>query len=261
MSALRLQAGRVLRSTLHALTLLTVLAALLPAVASGQASERRYLLIVETSRDMEGRRAEMMKTVREVFALSLASELRAGDTVGVWTFNEELYAGRLPLHRWSEAEPGRTVSEVLDFLGNQPMEKSGSFKPVSLALDRTMAGSDWLTVVVVSTGESDLEGTPFDDVINSYFKEWKSQQRKKHEPFVTVLRAAKGRWFSYRLNAAPWPTEMPALPLEEHPAPEVRPAAAAATNAPVKPVAPVMGQPLIMSGRKKAGGTNVVTNR
>src|SRR5579885_2771686 len=57
----------------------------------------RFLLIVETSHPMQRRVQPLLQTIRELLGSNLAGQGRRGDTLGVWTFNEELYTGLLPL--------------------------------------------------------------------------------------------------------------------------------------------------------------------
>src|SRR5947209_15354463 len=67
--------------------------------ASGPSN--RYLMIVQTSRSMERRADETLKVVQDLLTSSMSAQLRRGDTFGLWTFNEALYAGRFPLQEWS----------------------------------------------------------------------------------------------------------------------------------------------------------------
>ncbi len=64
-------------------------------------SSRRWLLVVETSKSMQRRADAVLGAVRGMLASDLNGQLEAGDTLGMWTFNEDLYAGRLPLQMWS----------------------------------------------------------------------------------------------------------------------------------------------------------------
>ena len=68
----------------------------------------RCLLIVETSRSMQRRADAVLKTVQDLLTSGLSGQLRQGDTLGLWTFNEDLYAGRFPLQTWSPAGAERT---------------------------------------------------------------------------------------------------------------------------------------------------------
>src|SRR5215472_13613637 len=61
----------------------------------------RYLLVVETSNAMRRRADAMAQSVRDLFASAVASQARRGDSLGVWTFNEDVYTGLLPLQQLS----------------------------------------------------------------------------------------------------------------------------------------------------------------
>jgi hypothetical protein len=101
-------------------------------------------------------------------------------------------------------------------------------------------------VILVSSGEEEIHGTPFDERINDSYKAWRGEQRKARMPLVTVLRAKQGKITDYSVNAAPFPVEMPPLP------PELRAAAAAAKKpaAPPQKAAPPVVPSLIVHGKK-----------
>jgi len=67
----------------------------------------RYLLIVETSRAMERRSEAALKVAQGLLVSGMNGQLQRGDSLGVWTFNEELYAGRLALQPWSPEAPAQ----------------------------------------------------------------------------------------------------------------------------------------------------------
>src|ERR1700712_1643130 len=61
----------------------------------------RWLLIVETSRAMAPRAEAITKSVGDLLRSGMNGQLRAGDSVGLWTYNNELHAGEFPLQTWS----------------------------------------------------------------------------------------------------------------------------------------------------------------
>jgi hypothetical protein len=144
----------------------------------------------------------------------MGGDFHAGDSLGLWTFNQTLYTGKFPLQELSPRTQGMVFTNVLAFLSVQKFEKDAALDKVMPSLDRVIKGSDFITIVLVSSGDTQIAGTPFDDAINKYFKTWHDQQQKARQPFVTVLRAAHGKATTYTLNSAPWPVEMPEFPAE-----------------------------------------------
>src|SRR4030095_7829986 len=53
-----------------------------------RAPQNRYLLLVETSRSMQRRTNAVFETVHELLGSGMQAQLRHGDTIGLWTFNE-----------------------------------------------------------------------------------------------------------------------------------------------------------------------------
>lgn len=206
----------------------------------------RYLFVVDTSRSMSGRAEAVQKAVAELLVSGMNGQLRPGDTFGVWTFNEELYAGQFPLQRWSAETARKSTAATLIFLQGQKFEKQARLEKVLPALQRVIKESEFLTVILITDGSGKIEGTPFDESINAFFREWRREQAKAQMPVLVALRANRGALTHHTVAAAPWPLELPPLPAEllaAH-APKPKP------PAPPAPPPPAIGEPLILSGKK-----------
>lgn len=215
----------------------------------------RFLVIIETSRAMRGQKEAVGKALEQVLASRADGQLHRGDTLGVWTFNEDVYTGRFPLQVWS-LEAGPTITGgILEFVKGQPYEKNGRFDNALAGMYEVMKISDLITVLIFSTGTEPMRGTPFDKEINAAYQQHLAEAQKDRTPMATVLQAQRGKIINYTVNALPWPVVVPELP--------VRPEAAAiakATNPPPvvkKTNGPTLLPPLILSGPKPAP---VVTN-
>ena len=216
----------------------------LPAQTNSVAARgpsNRYLFILNTSSAMQPRADGTLQAMQDLLASGLGGQLRRGDTIGVWTYNQELNAGHFPLQLWTP-ETHRTVAiNIFRFLKEQKYEKRASLDKVLPAMQGVIKDSEFITVILVSDGDQKIRGTPFDDPINQFFKLWHGQQQKAHMPFITVLRARNGSITDHTVNSAPWPVEIPPLPSEL-----TGPAVAE------KKPAPARQQPaaLIVSGKK-----------
>jgi len=206
----------------------------------------RYLFIVDTSAAMRRRAPAVQKTVENLLRSSMAAQLRRGDTLGVWTFNEQLYAGRLPLQIWTPETSDLITSNIVRYLKAQTYTGESRFETVVPTLRRIVGDSPRLTILLVSDGDEPISGTGFDAEIKRALASKAREQEKARMPFVTVLRAVRGRIANATVNLAPWPVEFPRFPPEpvvvEAPKPESKP----------KPEPPRSTVPnLIVIGNKK----------
>ena len=203
----------------------------------------RCLIIVETSKSMQRRTDAVIGAVRGLLASGLDGQLQAGDTLGLWTFNEDLYAGRFPLQTWSAQAQEDITQRTVAFLKAQKYEKLGRFDKVVPAMSRLFNDSELITVILISSGDGEVQGTPIDGRINEYYNQWREQQQKARIPFIIVLRVRNGQLLACSLNTTPWPVEMPRLTSEirtAETAPEDSPKAAPKNPPPAVP-------PLIVS--------------
>lgn len=233
--------------------LLAIIAAasLLPAASSlaktNTAPSNRWLIIVQTSRSMQPRAEAAHRLAADLVASGMNGQMRNGDTLGLWTFNDELHTGNIPLQDWFSSGANQIARRTYNFLSEQKNEKEPRLEKVSPEMLEVVKSSDFITVILISDGSSARLGTPFDERIQASYREWASQQQQKQMPFITVLRAEAGVFKHFIVNTPPFPLEFPPLP-EELLKPRVVESRTAAPEPPKPP--PVTLPPLIISGRK-----------
>jgi hypothetical protein len=226
-----------------------------PLAGAPAGSSSRYLVIVDTSRSMRHRSKAMLQTVQDLLSSGMQGELSGGETLGLWTFNQDLYTGRFPLQVWAPQEQEAIARRTLDFLKTQGCEKQPRLDKVMPVLEEVVKGSEQITVILISAGDAEMHGTPFDGPINDYYARWYSEQQKGQVPLVTVLRARNGKMIGWSVRPAAGPVDFPPWPLPEAPVARTEPAAPGPVPAPApapQVVQPQTAPPLILSGKEPA---------
>ena len=238
---------------------LALIAGAFPLAGGPAGSSGRYLVIVDTSRSMRHRSKAMLQTVEGLLNSGMQGELSGGETLGLWTFNQDLYTGRFPLQVWASQEQEAIARRTLDFLKAQGCEKRPSLDKVIPALEEVVKSSGLITIILISAGDAKMRGTPFDDPINEYYARWYSEQQKGQVPLVTVLRAWNGKMTGWSVRPAAGPVEFPPLPPPEAPLVRTEPSVPAPVPAPApEAVQPQMAPPLILSGKKLLADKTII---
>lgn len=206
-----------------------------PAAANKRISNR-FLFIVDTSAGMQRQAAPILDTVNQILTSRAGGQLYRGDTIGIWTFDNDLYTGSFPLQIWSPEEEQAIAARALDFLKKQRHGKLSRLDRVFPSLYDVVRDSGILTVILVSDGESQIQGTPFDREINKAYQQSLRDMAKERMPIVTVLQSKNGKIVQYTVNPLPWPVVVPELPIaikdESVMAAKAEPAVTPVTNAP-----------------------------
>ena len=233
----------------------------LTATQTNQLSTDRLLVILDISSNMQRRSENMQRIIGQIFSSGFGGQVRRGDTIGMWTFNDSLHTGEFPLQRWSPQAARQITSLAAQFAQNQRYSKLSTFPPVMAQLTNVIADSDRITVILLSDGSALPAGTPFDAEIAATFRLNADEQRRQAMPFVTVLRAVKGEFVGFKVSMPPWPIEYPAFP------PEPTIAAPQPTNAPTaktenpKPIAPVQTNGPTSESVETNHPTPIITNQ
>ena len=215
--------------------------------------ENRYLLIFDTSSAMKKRLPATQGAVNRLFLSMMNGQLQSDDGIGVWTFDSKLRIGQFPLQRWSSENAATIASNINTFIQQEYHSQSTHFDAIMPSLNGLVLDSDRLTVLIFCDGNGQIQGTPFDDVINSIFKENQRAFEKAKQVFVIVLRTQFGRYVGYKVNSSAIGVNFPEFP----PLPQPPQSAVSVKTNPLPP-AP---RPLVITTPPLViVGTNVGTN-
>ena len=227
-------------------------AAGLRAQPAGPVGQGRWLFIFDTSSDMKRRLPAVLKEADTLLTAG-NGEIRAGDSIGVWTFDQALHHGEFPLVRWNPDDADDIAAGMNKFVGDRHFTGTTRFEVLQPFLNQVMQDSPRLTALIFCDGEGKIQGTPYDDGINRAFQERQAGQKQKREPFVIVLRAQRGQYVGCVANYPPGMMNFPPFPALPAPPPPVETKAPAPPPPPAPPPAKVLA-PLMMIG------TNFVTS-
>src|SRR4051812_27395641 len=182
-----IKAGAVSLACAAALLASTSVGAAAPAVTGTNAvqqvaSSHRYLLVIETSKAMQKRADSVLAIVNGLIASRFKEQLQPGDTIGVWTYNEELYAGKFPLQQWTPGGQKALASGLTTFLKGEKYEKTPNLGVALPTLNKLARNSHDITFIILSSGQETVNGTPFDEKINTAFSGWRDEQQKLKMP-------------------------------------------------------------------------------
>ena len=199
-------------------------------------SPKRCLIIVDTSRTMQPRAAGVFQALKPLVESGLDGQLREGDLVSVWTFNEVLHTNGF--EEWSSQTQLALAARLGSFLRPDLYQKKANLDRVLPEMNRLLREPSVITVLLVSSGEGKVDGTLFDGPINDSFKQWRSEQQKAHMPLITLLRASHGQQTDWSVSPAQWPVEIPPDAPESELAQTPAPSATQPTPAAATPPAP-----------------------
>jgi hypothetical protein len=212
-----------------------------PAMRNG---DNRFLLIFDTSSDMKRRLPAVQKALNDILAASTNGLLYPGDSIGVWTFDQDLRRGQFPLQHWDSDNGAGIASDINAFIGKQRYAKTTSFDALLPLLNRVVQDSERLTALIFCDGKGEIHGTPYDVGINQeIFQQRQSEREKARLPIIIGLRSQRGQYVGCMVSFPPQPVSLPQFPpLPPPPAPPVPPPASP------PPVRSVAVPPLIIVG-------------
>ena len=123
------------------------------------------------------------------------------------------------------------------------------------AVNQLVQNSQRLTVLIFCDGSDKIKGTPYDDTINSNFKQNEHALRNAGVTFIVVLRAQSGQYTGYSVNSSvvgvnfPEFPPLPAPPQSVAPPQTNQPPPPAPAPAPAPPPVATL-PPLVIIGTK-----------
>jgi len=220
------------------LALVLFLSASIHAVA-----QERFLFVFDTSAAMKKRLPAIQTELKVIFVSNLSNHLHSGDSVGVWTFGDKVHAGEFPLLDWQPANGMVAVTNIMNFVRQQDFWGETHFEVLQKVLDRVIARSERLTIVIFCDGDGQIFGTPYDDGINESMQQVAPERQKHHQPVLMILRTQHGRYVGATVTFPPSMPIVPPFPPPpiEAPAPPPPPPPPGAPPPPPPPAPPNKG--------------------
>lgn len=217
---------------------------------------QRWLLVFDTASTMKKLLPATTAELQNLFFDSISGQIRAGDGIGVWTFDKKLHAGQYPQLTWMPGQAASDAADLTIFLNNQHYTDKTTYAALRPALYQVIAHSQRLTVIIFCDGRDNLKLTPYDKEINQTFQQLKMGRTDLKVPFVLVVRTQEGQFVGATVNIPPGSLDLPPFPLlpqevEANPAVPANPAQTP-VNAPPPVVVPAPSLIIV--------GTNVLTN-
>lgn len=233
---------------------LSLVLLVLSGVAHAQPTEPgRWLLVFDTSVTMKKRLPATAEALKHFLAASADGQIQSGDSMAVWTYGRQLTAGQFPVVDWQSERATALGSNLVSFLRLQRYTNDSSFTPLQASLNRVIANSERLTIVIFCDGLSPMNFTPYDEGINQNFLDGQSERKKTQQPFVVVLRSQLGKFVGCTVNFPPGHINLPPFPALPPPPPPP-PSVSATVHAPGIVAPPAAVPDLVIVGKKV--GTN-----
>jgi len=161
----------------------------------------RYLFLFETSSSMSRQKAIAADTAHRLILSGIYGRMRAGDTFGLWTFDERLHTNVFPSQMWDPRRRRDTANRAYRFLLGQRLNKKDLALNQALdAMTQEAKTSGSLTAFLFTDGSEPVKGTRFDEAINAIFTQHAAGMRKAKKPFVTVFVAQDGQFAAHAVT-------------------------------------------------------------
>lgn len=213
-----------------------------------QIADNRFLFVFDTSADMKKRLTAVQTEVNGLMLTGLGGQLRPGDSIGIWTFDQDLHIGQFPLQRWKPEDAATIASSINKFVGKQHFANKTRFNALQPQLNQVIQNSGRLTVLIFCDGEDEITWTPYDARVNEVFQQRVAEQKRTRQPFVLVFRTQLGHYAGCTMNFPPGMVNIPEFPPPPAPPEPVKTPPPAPPPAPV--IKPPTGPPLIIIGTK-----------
>lgn len=174
--------------------------------------ENRYLFILETSKEMKREGEAAQNVLLQLIYSGVVGQMRAGDTFGIWTYNDTLRAGDYPMQTFTREDREWLTSRASDYVKSLKFTGGAHLENALLPMLKLATNSPNLTVILISDGKQAVVGTPFDQEIRALHKKYYDELHESKLPFITVLVAYKGEFINYAVNSALGPIRIPRVP-------------------------------------------------
>lgn len=170
----------------------------------------RFLVAVDTSFSTSKRFEAIRNIVTDLVVSGFGAQIRTGERFEIWAFSERVH--KLAIFDWKEDSGKEAVRPVEMALSRQRTRGLTDFRLLSEAVSAVARTSPVFTFILVTDGEDELVGTPYDARVNRAFAERFKVLKRDRQPFVVVMLAENGAWTRCAISSGGLHIELPAPP-------------------------------------------------
>ncbi len=197
------------------------IATLIAAPASGAPvtpSSNRFLFIVDTSAGMKALETPVREALFDLVYSGARGRMTNNDTFGIWMVNDKNDTS-FPMEVWRLKNNVELAANVVTALKKQGSKGKARLDLAMSDLGNVIKNVDYLTVVLVSNGETPISGTPFDSEINARFRELAPGMKRAKATLNLALVAQDGQYVAWAVNSPEFLIEIPFVAHKPLPAP------------------------------------------
>ena len=186
----------------------------------------RFLIGVDVSYSTARSASAIHAAVKDVITSGFMGQIRPGESYGIWLYSERVQ--KLGFEVWTGAANGVALQSTLTSLARIKPRGRADFRELLAQMAPLARTNQTFTLVLVTDGEDEVRGTPFDAKINRLFDQNGRQLRQERRAFLVGMLAEGGYWVRHTISETGFNLELP-LPTQ---------AAAAASLVEQKPTVP-----------------------
>ena len=161
---------------------------------------------------MVRRKQVLAESLTDLIASGLGGRMHAGDRLGFWTFNEKVYSERILSQTWTPEASRAVADQAGRSLRSQWFEKQTRLDTAIAEIQKAAKASKFLTVILLSDGDSPMVGTPFDRSVNLVYREHFRELQRARKPFITTLVAREGQFVAWAVAVGGGGIKIPEAP-------------------------------------------------
>ena len=193
--------------------LLLGFAAPVQKTARPPSTAERFLFVVNTSSSMKRLDAANRQTLFDLIYEGLNGRMRSNDTYGIWTFDENTYAGEFPMQIWNPTNNLNLASQAATFLKSRRYRGATQFQPMVGKLMSVIRTVKDVNIFIISDGDTPFAGTSVDQTVNASYAARATERRRAKKPFITTLVARDGSISAGSVTIAGEPIALPDRPV------------------------------------------------
>jgi hypothetical protein len=168
--------------------------------ATPASPQHNFLFIIDSSISMASRKTAAVQMVRDLIASGFEGQIRAGDSIDIWLYDQENHISNFPPQIWEDADAKRIAGTAARFIELQKFKGRSQFGPVARDLDALLSNAKRLLIVIVTDGDEPLSGMSLDIDINEFLAREKRSKPNAKQPFLISIAAVNGKfkeWSAY----------------------------------------------------------------
>lgn len=159
-----------------------------------------YLFVIDISNTMNAKSRAMSLGIADMIEKGVGGKMKDGDTIMIWTYGDKVNTAEFKSVLWDYKQARDISNQIFVYLKNLKYSRSAVKNILYEKIIQLIPNKDNLIIYFVSDGTKPIIGVPFENDLQTVFRENYARWKAEKIPCITAIFIDKGKIINWAIG-------------------------------------------------------------